>query len=203
MLPPIVPRLLRRYAGAAPGIRVALESGATRRLLEDVRERRLDLAVVCLPAPVSGLRVVEIGREAIVAAVPEDHPCADEREIDLRGLQHTRLVQLARAVNPAFYDGVLAACSAAGVSPALVEVAAPALEQVMLAVAAGAGIALLPASAQARLATPCVRLKPLAAPVPPFTVVGVAHPGTTTSTAAFLRLAAGAAQPSRPLLAAA
>jgi DNA-binding transcriptional LysR family regulator len=203
MLPGTVPRVLRRFAAAAPGIRVALESGTTRRLLEDVRERRLDLAVVCLPAPVSGLRVVEIAREAIVAAVPEDHCCAREPEIDLRGLQHTRLVQLARAVNPAFYDGVLAACSRAGIAPSLVEIAAPALEQVLLAVAAGAGIALLPASAQARLTTPCVRFKPLAAPAPVFSVAIVAHQEVTTSTAAFLRLAAHQAQPSRPLLVAA
>src|SRR3954451_825265 len=160
VLPAALPRLLRRFATAAPGIRVTLESGATRRLLEDVRERRLDLAAVCLPAPVNGLRVVPIASEATVAVLPEGHPCADQHELDLRGLQSTRLVQLARAVNPAFYDGVLAACQAGGIAPDLVEVAAPALAQVLLAVASGAGIALLPASAQTRVSTPGVQFKP-------------------------------------------
>jgi DNA-binding transcriptional LysR family regulator len=194
-LPPIVPRLLGRFAQAAPGIRVTLEGGATRRLLEDVREQRLDLAIVCLPAPVSGLRVVPIADEGFVAAVPEGHCCADEREIDLAGLQHTRLVQLARATNPAFYDGVLAACSVAGISPALVEVAAPTLEQVLLTVAAGVGIALLPASTEGRIAMPGVRFKPLAAPHPSYTVALVGHREPGTSAAALLRVAARVARP--------
>jgi DNA-binding transcriptional LysR family regulator len=51
-LPVAVPRLLRRFAAAAPAIRVSLQTGSARPLLEDVREGRIDLAVVCLPAPV-------------------------------------------------------------------------------------------------------------------------------------------------------
>ena len=193
-VPPIVPRLLRRFAHAAPGIRVVLEDGDTRRLLEDVREQRLDLAVVCLPAPTSDLRVVTIANEPFVAVLPEDHCCADEHEIDLAGLQRTRLVQLARAANPAVYDGVLAACNVAGIAPAMIEVAAPALEQVLLGVAAGAGFALLPASAE-RLTMPGVRFKPLAPPVPTCTVAVVGHRDTSMSAAAFLRLASDASRP--------
>jgi DNA-binding transcriptional LysR family regulator len=203
VLPPVVPRLLRHFAAAAPGIAVTLEIGSARRLLEDVREGRIDLAVMCLPAPVSGLRVVPIATEQMVAAVPEDHPCANEREIALGGLQRTALVQLARSIDPAFHDGVLAACRAAGIAPALVEIAEPALEQVLLAVAAGTGIALLPVSAQARLTTPGVRFKPLAPPTPAFDVALVARADAATPTAAFLRLATRAPQPLRALATAA
>jgi DNA-binding transcriptional LysR family regulator len=180
-------------------VRVTLETAATRGLLEDVRAQRLDLAVVCLPAPVTGLRMTPIAHEAIVAAVSEDHCCARERQIDLSGLQHTRLVQLARAINPAFYDGALAACHAAGIAPALVEVATPALEQVLLAVASGAGIALLPASVETRLATPGVHFKPLTAPPPACPVALVAHTDASTAAIAFLRLASGTLPGSRPL----
>ena len=189
VLPAIVPRLLRRFAGAATGIQIALETGATRRLLEDVRGRRLDLAVVCLPAPVSGLRVVPIGEESTVAAVPTDHPCANQRALHLGGLEHTRLVQLGRAIDPAFHDGVLGACREAGIAPVLVEVATPTVEHVLLAVAAGAGIALLPASAEQRFATPGVRFLPLAPPAPVHQVALVAHPDASAPAAAFLRAA--------------
>jgi len=202
-LPTAVPRLLRRFAAAAPGIRVTLETGAARRLLDDVRQQRLDLAVLCLPAPVSGLRVVGIGQESTVAAVPEDHPCANEAEIALGGLEHTRLVQLARVINPAFYDSVLGACRAAGIAPALIEIHEPAVEQVLLAVASGAGIALLPASAAARFATPGVRFKRMAAPAPAHDIAIVARPEADTTTAAFLRLAGQRDRTRAPLAAAA
>jgi DNA-binding transcriptional LysR family regulator len=183
----------------APGISVSLETGAARRLLEDVREQRIDLAVVCLPAPVSGLRAVTISHERTVAAVPEGHPMADEPEISLSGLQNTRLVQFSRTINPAFHDGVLGACREAGIAPALIEVAEPAVEQLLLAVASGAGIALLPGSTEARFATPGVRFVPLAAPAPSFEVAVVARNEPSTTTAAFLRLAAQAQRPRREL----
>jgi DNA-binding transcriptional LysR family regulator len=201
VLPASVPRLLRRFAAAAPRVRVTLETGAARQLLEDVRSERIDLAVVCLPAPVNGLRVVPIGTELTVAAVPEDHPCANEREISLAGLAHTSLVQLARRVNPAFYDGVLGACRAAGIAPSLVEIVEPAVEQVLLAVAAGTGIALLPASTNARFATPGVRFKPLAPPAPVHEIAIVAHPDAGTSVAAFMWLATRMPRPHHELAA--
>jgi DNA-binding transcriptional LysR family regulator len=187
-LPVGMPRMLRQFAAAAPGIRVTLQAGAARRLLEDVRRQQIDMAVVCLPAPVSGLRVISLGHEHAVAAVPDGHPCAGEAQIALSGLENTRLVQLARPVNPAFYDGVLAACRAAGIAPALLEIPEPAVDQVLLAVACGAGVALLPASAKSRFAAPGVRFLPLAPPALAHEVALVARPEPNTTTAAFLRL---------------
>jgi DNA-binding transcriptional LysR family regulator len=198
-LPVTVPRLLRRFSEAAPGIRVTVETGSARPLLEGVREGRIDVAVACLPAPVAGLRVVGIGEEGIVAAVPEGHLCANDPQITLGGLERTPLVQLSRAIDPAFYDAVLGACAAAGVSPSVVEIATPAVEQVLLAVAAGAGIALLPASAERRFATAGVRFRPLAPPVPSCEVAVVARPEANTAVAAFLRLAAQMHAPRREL----
>jgi DNA-binding transcriptional LysR family regulator len=189
VLPAALPRLMRRFRAVAPGVAVTLRTGTARGLLEDVRERRIDLAVACLPAPVTALRSVTIGFEETVAAIPEGHPCVDEPELVLSGLQHTRLVQLARPINPAFYDGVLGACRAAGIAPALIEIAEPALEHVLLAVASGAGIALLPASAADRFGMPGVRFRPVAAPAPRSEVALVARAEPSTVTASFLKLA--------------
>jgi hypothetical protein len=44
-LPVAVPRLLRRFAAIAPGVRVPLEIGAARPLLESGHERRLYAAI--------------------------------------------------------------------------------------------------------------------------------------------------------------
>jgi DNA-binding transcriptional LysR family regulator len=189
VLPAAVPRLLRRFSGMAPKVRMTLETGSARRLLEDVREQRIDIAVACLPAPVSGLRVVSIGHEGMVAALPSGHPCAGEAQVALSGLERTRLVQLTRTFNPAFYDSALAACSIAGIAPSLIEIAEPAVEQVLLAVASGAGVALLPASVEERFATSGVRFRPLAPPSPSCEVAIVARMDASTTADAFLRLA--------------
>jgi DNA-binding transcriptional LysR family regulator len=198
-LPTVVPRLLCRFAAAAPGIRMTLVTGAARSLLDDVRENRLDVAVTCLPGPVAGMRVIPIGHEGTVAAVPERHPCARETTLALSGLEHTALVTLPRTVDPAFYDGVLGACSAAGIAPALLESPEPDVEQVLLAVASGVGIALLPASTEGRFSTPGVRFVTLAPPVPSCEVALVAQMRPSMTTAAFVRLAAESTAPRRAL----
>ena len=199
-LPTELPHLLRRFASAAPRVRVTFVTGAARSLLDDVRAQRLDVVVTCLPAPVSGLDVTSLSREGTVAAVPVGHVWANETQIALSGLEHTPLVQLARAINPAFYDGVLGACRTAGVAPTLIEISEPSVEQVLLAVASGAGIALLPASAGARFSTPGVRFVSLAQPEPACEVAIVADKKPSLVTTAFLRLARQAQQP-RHLLA--
>jgi DNA-binding transcriptional LysR family regulator len=194
-LPTELPHLLRRFAAAAPRIRVTFATGAARSLLEDVRAQRLDLAITCLPAPVSGLQVTTLGREGTVAAVPAGHLWANASSITLSGLEHTPLVLLARAVNPAFYDSVLGACRTAGVAPALIEIAEPSVEQVLLAVASGTGIALLPASTRARFTTAGVRFVALASPEPACEVSIVTDRNPSAATTAFLRLALRAERP--------
>jgi DNA-binding transcriptional LysR family regulator len=198
-LPTELPHLLRRFAAAAPRVRVTFVTGAARSLLEDVRSGRLDLAVTCLPAPVAGMEVATLSREGTVAAVPVGHVWAGESVISLSGLEQTPLVQLARSINPAFYDGVLGACRTAGVAPSLIEISEPSVEQVLLAVASGAGVSLLPASAEARFSTPGVRFVPLAAPEPWCDVAIVADKQPSEITSAFLRLAEQTTRPRRLL----
>ena len=145
-LPATVPRLLRRFSALVSGDpRLARDRRGAPPARERPGEGRIDVAVTCLPAPVSGLRAVTIGEEGGVAAVPQDHPCANRAEIDLTWLERTALVQLSGAVNPAFYDGVLGACPRrrARLGP-VIENAEPAVKPVLLAVDAGPGVALLP-----------------------------------------------------------
>jgi DNA-binding transcriptional LysR family regulator len=93
---------------------------------------------------------------------------------------------LPREENRALYDSILAACHQVGISPTLVE--RPDVEQVILAVAAGEGLALLPDSAADRYAVPGVRFVPLEHPQASFSI-GVVTPGEHDHepTASFLR----------------
>src|SRR4051794_14590822 len=152
-LPSVVPRALRRLVASAPRVQVELETGAALRLIEDLRSRRLDAVVVSLPAPANGLRVMRLGDEHAVAVLPVVHPLALGPAVVLERLAPERLVVLPAATNPAFRNAVVGMCRDAGLAPTLVEIAQPRVENVLLAVAAGAGPALLPASVAERYAS--------------------------------------------------
>lgn len=198
VVPPALPLALGRFATATPGVEVVVETGPSLELIQRVRDRRLDAAVVCLPAPVSGLRVTVLGEEGAVVALGESHPAAGALAISPHQLEGTPLLVMARTTNPAFFDGLITAWHDAGVAVAPVEVAEPSLEHLLLAVAAGAGAALLPASAARRYVTPGVRFLPLASPSPTCEVVLISHPeDTSIATSAFLQLAGAVSTPAR------
>jgi DNA-binding transcriptional LysR family regulator len=201
-LPDAVPRALPRMLGllamAIPGVEVALETHPSVELIGRVRDGRLDAAVICLPAPVSGLRVTTLGEEGVVVALAETHPTAGGLVISPRQLERTPLLVMVRTTNPAFFDVLIKAWRDAGVAAAPLEVAVPNLEHLLLAVAAGAGAAVLPESAARGYATPGVRFLPLSAPSPTCEVVVISHPEhASTATSAFLQLACAVSAPAR------
>jgi DNA-binding transcriptional LysR family regulator len=198
-LPSSVPYALQHLASAAPRVEVWLETGTTLALIQAVRDQRLDAVVVGLPAPIKGLRATTLGHQPLVAAVSTSDPCGRRPELTLEQLDPERLVMLPRAANPALHDAVVTLCRQAGLSPTFVEAAEPRVEAVLLAIAAGGGAALLPASITERYATPGVRLVELAGAEPAFETAVLTHPDTQhLATHAFLRAVSHAAKP-RPV----
>jgi len=59
-----------------------------------------------------------------------------------------------REVSPAFNNAIVAMCHSAGLAPTFVEMPEPRVEHVLLAVAVGAGLALLPETVTERFAAP-------------------------------------------------
>jgi DNA-binding transcriptional LysR family regulator len=163
-LPGAVPRALRCLATGRPQVQTSLETGPATSLIDAVREGRLDAAVVCLPAPTAGLDTLLLGSQSAVAALPAGDANAVRATIDLEHLAPERIVVLPRTANPAFYDAVVATCRQAGLAPTLVELAEPQVEHALLAVASGAGMALLPESVTDRYAAPGIRFLPISAP---------------------------------------
>ena len=164
-LPASIPRAVQQIAGAGPRVDVSMESGTAVRLIEQVRERRLDAVVAGLPAPTGGLHVTSVGHQGAVVAIAASDGRAVAPALSLGRIDPARLVVLPRAVNPAFHDALLALCRDAGVAPALFEVPEPRVESVLLTVAAGAGPAVLPAAVTELYAVPGVRFVPLEDPV--------------------------------------
>lgn len=194
-LPVGVSRALQHLAEAIPRVETRLETAPARRLIEAVRAGRLDAAIVGLPAATSGLRTTSLGHQGAVAALPVTHPRAVDSALVLEHLSPERVVVLPRDTNPAFHNAVVSICRDAGLSPTLVEVAEPRVEQALLAVSSGAGIALLPESVTHRYASPSIRFLPLEGAAPAFESAAVTRPDSDNlAMHAFLRAAARTSQ---------
>src|SRR3954447_14390942 len=72
----VAPTLLARWGAAAPGVMVHTREDTTGALLRDVRDGRLDVAVVFCPPPadLDGLSSAPLRDEQAVVHVRDDHP---------------------------------------------------------------------------------------------------------------------------------
>jgi DNA-binding transcriptional LysR family regulator len=202
-VPVALPRVIAGFATRHPGVEVCPETVPARRAIEDVRAGRLDIAVIGLPAPTEGLRVVRVGSEGTIAALSRRHPLSGRDSIPFECLADERLIVLPRAVNPSFYDGVIAACRSTAISPAIVEASEPNVTNALLTVASGGGLALLPTSAAERHRSDGIIFAAVEPPAPETEVAFVARASTNeVGIEAFLRLAEGMSRGSAPTLAA-
>jgi DNA-binding transcriptional LysR family regulator len=187
-MPMRVSRAMRMLTASAPSVQISLETAPAIGLIEAVRSEQLDVAVVGMPAPTRGLRATPAGSEGVVAALPVTHPLASNAPIPIERLAPDRLVTLPHNANPAFHNAIVSMCRDAGLSPTLLELAEPRVDQALLSVAAGAGPALLPESATAYYAAPGVRFVPIQTAAPVLETVAVTRPDADDlATAAFLR----------------
>ena len=185
-----VPRILRRVVAGMPNLQATMEPGSGLELVNAVRAGELDVAVVSLPVPTAGVRVTPLAEQRAVAVFPVGHEHAVKPHVDLEQIAPERVVMLPRDVDRPFYDAVLATCCAAGVSPTLIEMPDGQVDRMLLAVAAGSGMAVLPECVAERYADAGVRFVPLNGESPGLTTAIVSPRHTEhLPTVAFLRAA--------------
>jgi DNA-binding transcriptional LysR family regulator len=196
LLPGSVARAMRMLGTSAPRVQISLETGPSLRLIDQLRARQLDAAIVGLPVAANGLRITRTGGEHAVAALSTAHPHAASKSVALERLAPDRVILPPRESNPAFHSAVVSICRAAGLSPTLVELAEPRTEHALLAVAAGAGMALLPASVAERHVVPGVRFVAVESAEPAFESAVLTLPASSEelATARFVRAVAHASR---------
>lgn len=200
VLPAAVPRALRRFAAGYPDVDVSVEQMDPRAAIEALRSDLLDVAIVCLPAPVSGLTVTTVGTERALVALPDAHPGAGQAAFPIQQLDGGSPIMLPREANPPFYDGILAAARDADITIYPAHTPAPTVEQALVAVSSGRAPALLPSSVAERHVFPGLRFLPLADPAPESTVALVSSGSVEGIHAArFVRLVAAMARTRAPL----
>jgi len=149
---PFVPRVIRAFRDSFPQVALTLDESGTTELIDDLRAERMDAAFIRTPvADPMGLTVNPLLEEAMVVALPASHPLAGSvargGALALAALAAETFIVYRRRSGPGLYDAIFAACHAAGFSP-LVGQEAPRIVATLNLVAAGLGIAIVPASLQ-------------------------------------------------------
>lgn len=161
LLPDLLPDLNRRY----PALQLFMREEQTERLLDSLREGRLDLALLALPVPGDDLESAVLFEDRFLVAAPLGHPFAKRDTVDVSALADESLLLLEDG--HCLRDQALAVCALDGpVNEG--DFRATSLATLVQMVASGLGVTLLPEMARRREAGADDRLtiRPLAPPEP-------------------------------------
>lgn len=136
--------LLRGFRERYPTIEIALRELPPQEQIDALKSGSIDVGFVRAPVEDAALESECVRREALMAALPTDHPMASKKRIALHSLMNEPFVFFPRARAAAFFDHLMALCREAGFTPRIVQ-EAPQLDVVSL-VAAGFGVSILPSS---------------------------------------------------------
>ncbi len=150
--PYLLPRLIRRTIQDAPQMPLILQENYTAKLLEQLRQGDIDVAILADPFPEQGLMTQALYDEPFVVAVPRHHAWAGRGAVSSRELKAETMLLL--GTGHCFRDHVLEVCpelsrysQASGGIQKTFE--GSSLETIRHMVASGIGITVLPWLARA------------------------------------------------------
>ena len=141
----IVPQAVRRFHADRPDVELTLRELGVDPQIEGLRSGRLDVGFLRPPVEASELVLEKLVDEELVVAIPSGSPLAGRDSVAARTIVGEPLVMLSREVVPSLYDQVLAINQEAGGAGNIAQEASS-IQAVLGLVAAGLGIAVLPAS---------------------------------------------------------
>jgi LysR family hydrogen peroxide-inducible transcriptional activator len=106
--PYLLPGLIHQLQRKAPQMQLLLSENFTLKLLEQVRNGQIDVAILALPLPPSGLCVQPVYDEPFVVAVPRKHAWTRRKAVASADLQNETMLLLGSG--HCFRDQVLDVC---------------------------------------------------------------------------------------------
>lgn len=162
LAPYLLPLILKPLKQAYPRLTIELWEDQTRSLIEGLRNRRLDAALLATPADAPEITEIELFNEPLLAALPVNHRLASEKLVNEQMLAEELLVL---AEGNCLSNQALEACGgkhgpARGSLQSSMQAAT--LETLVNLVAAGYGVTLIPALSADLFAHREIVLRPLA-----------------------------------------
>ena len=137
-------RIYARLSRGVPGVTVMWQEMNSSEQTEALREGQIDIAFLHAPPQHPGLESRLLVRDPMVMAVPEAHPVAGRRSASLADFAADDLVLPLRHMSPIFYDSIISAYHAAGLSPTVPPHQPRNLLTVLSLVSVGAGVSVVP-----------------------------------------------------------
>jgi DNA-binding transcriptional LysR family regulator len=141
----VLPRVLPAFRRTRPGVRLVLSEATTDVQLGALAEGTLDAGILLPPVTPPLFAYAALLREPLVAALPDARTWP--ARVPLAKLAREPFVMFPRHAGPGLHDLVTDACERAGFTPR-VEQEAVQMPTIVSLVAAGMGVALVPASLQ-------------------------------------------------------
>ncbi len=141
-----LPRWLRGFREAAPGVDVVLREATTDVQLQAFERAELDAGFVLHApgmAPAAAMPRLSIGIDELLLALPETLAAARAPRLPLAQVLAQPLVIFPRAIAPSLYDAILAFYHRHGASPAIAQEAIQ-MQTIVNLVSAGLGLAWVP-----------------------------------------------------------
>lgn len=140
-----LPPVLREFRERFPQVELVLRELGAADQFQLLRDGRLHAGFVRSGIDDPALTQKMLFDEPLMAALPRTHPLARREGVCLRDLAADPFVIFPRALGAGFYDQIVSLCRKAGFSPRVVQEANE-MQTIVSLVAAGIGVAVVPAS---------------------------------------------------------
>jgi DNA-binding transcriptional LysR family regulator len=143
----VLPEILRSFREQFPAVELRLHELTTAQQIQALYDKQIDVGIVRSAISEPGLSVECLLSESLVLALPETHPLSAQTQVALSALADESFILFPAKMGLVFYEQMMTMCQQAGFRPKVAQEAIQ-MQTIIGLVAAGLGIAIVPASLQ-------------------------------------------------------
>ncbi|PSN12555.1 LysR family transcriptional regulator [filamentous cyanobacterium CCT1] len=143
----LLPEIFRVFREQFPSVELRLHELTTAQQIQALYDKQVDIGIVRSAINEPGLSVECFLPESLVLALPETHPLSAQTQVALSSLANESFILFPATMGPVFYEQIIGSCQQAGFRPKVAQEAVQ-MQTIVGLVAAGLGIAIVPASLQ-------------------------------------------------------
>ncbi|MGL4619808.1 MAG: LysR family transcriptional regulator [Chroococcidiopsis sp.] len=143
----LLPEIVRVFREQFPLVELRLRELTTAQQIQALYDKQIDIGIVRSAISESGLSVECLLHESLVLALAENHPFSAQTQVSLSSLADELFILFPAKMGPVFYEQIIHSCQQAGFRPKVAQEAVQ-MQTIIGLVAAGLGIAIVPASLQ-------------------------------------------------------